>query len=543
MERSPFGTQRLVRGVLSALSVSLVTGCATSTSVPAPVKPPAALASAVGLSPSAPTPKQKAERLVAEPLTRANAHHLLSRFTFGPTVRELESAEKTTAIDWLSWQLEPESIDDSGADARLGPYQAVLLPPDEVRARYSKTVVTKNPKQSVVERVDVRRLIVHAQMVQFVRQTISSRQLLEVMVDFWFNHFNVDASKTPADLLVTDYIERAIRPHALGRFEDLLIATAQHPAMLVYLDNYQSSVPKMPKPGSKRRTPTGGINENYARELLELHTLGVHGGYSQHDVVDVARILTGWTLADPRKKNYEFLFKPEMHDRGAKKVLGVDFTAGGGQEEGERLLEMLADNPNTARHVATRLCARFVADDPPADCVEEVAGVFMSTHGDIKAMLVSIVESSDFWRDENRLSKVKAPMHFMVSAYRALDTLPPKPGQVWTWGEKFGQPLLLQAAPTGYPLDGKAWRSSADALARMQFSAYLARQAYDDVVPGDVMNDAAFADYIQEAVLTGPVSPETRDVIETQLREASRSAQKRKLIVTLALGSPEFQYF
>lgn len=520
---------------LTALALSAVLGCASNPSM-----------SGSGRSPepsTVPAPASPKVRTVDERLTRPNAHHLLARFSFGPTGPELEDAERSSAVQWLAWQLEPKAIDDAAAEMQVQLYSSALLPPDELRQEYGTVVDVVGANGSMTRRheVDWRRFLRDAQAVEFLRKRTSNRQLFEVMADFWFNHFNVYAFKGRTRLLVTDYIENAIRPHALGRFEDLLKATAHHPAMLMYLDNHLSSVPRPPKRGK----PRGGITENYARELLELHTLGVHGGYTPDDVVGVARILTGWTLADPRNDDCSFAFRPERHDAGAKTVLGVRFPEGGNQKEGDRLLELLANHPSTARHIAGRLCARFVADDPPQSCIERVADVFQLTRGDITAMIVSIVESEDFWRSENRLSKLKAPLHFMISAYRALDT-PINARAAEVWGRELGQPLLLRPVPTGYPVEGEAWLSTADSLARMRFATALGldtQRAVKDKENESREDDAAFIDRVQQAILTGPVSQETEDVIQSQLAQTRRSAQKRQLAVALALGSPEFQYF
>lgn len=536
MHRIRQGALHPVFSTLTAFALSASLSCTPAATQPVPEKrfePPVAAPVATQVTPT-----------VDQQLTRANAHHLLSRFSFGPTLRVLESAEQASARDWLTWQLGPDAIADSFAETQVYPYRSVLLPPNELRQHYSKTVIERFKPRVVEKRVFNERLLLrHAQTVQYVRQTTSSRQVLEVMVDFWFNHFNVYAKKAHTSLLITDYIENAIRPHALGRFEDVLLATARHPAMLTYLDNYQSSVPRgNDAKAGKKRTPKGGITENYARELLELHTLGVHGGYTQDDVVSVARILTGWTLADTKHDHYSFAFKPELHDTGAKSVLGVQFPAGGGQEEGERLLELLAHHPSTARHLASRLCARFVADNPPPSCVTRVSDTFERTGGEIKAMVLSIVEGDDFWSPENRLSKLKAPLHFMISAHRALD-LRVRPKIVEEWSRNFGQPLLLQPAPTGYPVEGAAWVSTADSLNRMTFASTLGAQVFKKPEYADVEDDTAFVDRLRGEVFTGPVSKQTEDAIFAVLAQKRKSSYKRRLAIALALGSPEFQHF
>lgn len=485
-------------------------------------------------SPS-PPPRFQAAAEVDRPLERAGAQHLLNRFTFGATRADLEATETTSARAWMQRQLEPQAIDDTAASSALDRYRNVLLPPRDARETYLHPVRRKSAT-GIVEKLSLEswRLIQDAQMVQFVRQAEGNRQLLEVMVDFWINHFNVYALKDAVVVLMTDYIERAIRPHALGRFDELLIATARHPAMLVYLDNHVSTATQ--SNGKKRAS--SGITENYARELLELHTLGVHGGYSQQDVIEVARILTGWTVKDLRAKEYEFAFKPEMHDNGTKIVLGVKYPPNGGQQEGLDLLRQLAAHPATARHLAIKLCARFVDDNPPPSCIERLEQTYTITHGHIGELLQAIVTSPEFW--QHRRSKFKSPNLYLVSACRALGVLPRGAAEHAKLSSALGEPKLMQPAPTGYVEDAAAWTATAGMLERMNFALGLAWIATQNVkAPRD---NARVVDHVNQLLFGGFGSPATLGVLRNHVAEA-RPPEKLRTAIALALASPDFQYY
>src|SRR5213078_3278950 len=278
------------------------------------------------------------------------------------------------------------------------------------------------------------------QQLAIVRAAISERQLREVMVDFWANHFNVFVGKGADRFLTPSYIEETIRPNALGRFEDLLIATAKSPAMLFYLDNAQSVAPGATPPRRQPRAPRG-INENYARELLELHTLGVDGGYTQQDVIAVARVFTGWGIDRPQR-GAGFAFHAWAHDRGEKQVFGMRFR-GGGMEEGIRLLKLLAMQHATMHHVSQKLCARFVRDDPPDGCVDAAVDAWHRSNGDIRAILRAIFTSPDFWAPQALRAKVKTPLEFVVSAVRATGATPDSTLRLAQVVSRLGEPLYL----------------------------------------------------------------------------------------------------
>ena len=293
-------------------------------------------------------------------------------------------------------------------------------------------------------------------LAKLTRHVLSEYQLQEVMVDFWTNHFNVFARKGAVRVFAGDYVERAIRPHSLGRFQDLLTATARHPAMLIYLDNVRSV--------AKRKRGRRGLNENYARELMELHTLGVHGGYTQADVVNVARILTGWSVSRPRDGKLAFMFRARAHDKNAKRVLGVDFPAGGGEEEGMKLLELLALHPATAKHLSNKLCQRLVSDTPPKSVVQAGAKAFTASQGDIKQLVRAIVKHEAFWAAASRGSKLKSPLEVVASSLRTLDARPDGTLRLARILGRLGEPAMLESAPTGHPEVQDAWLGSSAML-------------------------------------------------------------------------------
>jgi uncharacterized protein (DUF1800 family) len=353
-------------------------------------------------------------------------------------------------------------------------------------------------------------------------------------------------------------VERVIRPHALGRFEDLLIATAQSPAMLFYLDNIQS-VAARPVPESPRRRigqvarpqleairarMPRGINENYARELLELHTLGVDGGYSQDDVIGVARILTGWGI---NRRDGSFVFNAAAHDTEAKSVLGVTFPAGGGAAEGEHLLRMLANHSATMHHVSTKLCARLVADLPPDGCIDDAVRAWRASEGSIAAVVRAIVTGPDFWAATNLGAKVKTPHEFVVSAVRALDADLVRPAILLAQLNTLGQPLFQQSAPTGWPESQADWVNSGALLARMNFAVALAgnrvpglRVDLDGVVAA-TSDHVALLTAIDLRVLGGGMSAATRNAILAEISDLHDAGTARAMAVGLALGGPDFQ--
>jgi uncharacterized protein (DUF1800 family) len=308
---------------------------------------------------------------------------------------------------------------------------------------------------------------------KILRAVYSNRQLDEVLVDFWFNHFNVFLDKGADHYLTTEYEREAIRPHVLGKFRDLLEATAKSPAMLFYLDNWESVGPNTPAafaggPNAQRR----GLNENYGRELLELHTLGVDGGYTQKDVTEVARCFTGWSIDRPNLGG-GFKFVDRQHDLGEKMVLGVRIPAGGGEKDGEKVLDIVARHPSTAHFISKKLAQRFVADDPPAELVDRMAQTFMKTDGDLRAVMQTLLESKEFWSDGAFRSKIKSPLEVVVSAVRASNGNVDFANSLVNQIAQLGEPLYRKIEPTGYSNASGEWMNTAGLMARMNFAVQL----------------------------------------------------------------------
>ena len=339
------------------------------------------------------------------------------------------------------------------------------IAPPELRRRLE---MANGPRQMIARDLSEGKLL---------RAVYSNRQLDEVLVDFWFNHFNVYLDKGADHYLVTEYEREVIRPHVLGKFKDLLEATAKSPAMLFYLDNWQSVGPDAPQARGKKGSR--GLNENYGRELLELHTLGVDGGYTQADVTEAARCFTGWTILQPQRGG-EFVFNQRVHDDGEKTFLGVKIPAGGGMSDGEKVLDLVARHPSTAHFISKELAMRFVADDPPPALVDRMAGTFRKTDGDLRAVMKTMLESREFFSEGAYRGKLKSPLEVVASTVRALngdvDYAFPLADRV----AQLGQPLYRKQEPTGYANSSREWLNSGGLLARMNFALQLA----DNKVPG-----------------------------------------------------------
>jgi len=306
---------------------------------------------------------------------------------------------------------------------------------------------------------------------KLLRAIESNRQLAEELDDFWFNHFNVYYDKGSDRFLIPEYEREAIRPNVLGKFRDLLEATAKSPAMLFYLDNFQSVRPDIDA-NSKNRKVKRGLNENYGRELMELHTLGVNGGYTQHDVTELARCLTGWTIQDPRKGG-AFSYNDNLHDKGEKLVLGHVIPAGGGMEDGEKVLDILATHPSTAKFISTELAQRFVADNPPQSLIDKMSKTFLDTGGDIRQVMKAMLDSKEFWSQGAYRAKVKTPFEMVASSVRALGA---NVTDAWALANQvgnLGEPLYRKQEPTGYSNLNSEWVNSAALLGRMNFAVQL----------------------------------------------------------------------
>jgi uncharacterized protein (DUF1800 family) len=421
--------------------------------------------------------------------------------------------------------------------------------------------------------------VVASELIQgkILRATYSERQLQEVMTDFWFNHFNIFIGKGEDRYLLTSYERDIIRPRALGKFEDLLRATAQSPAMLFYLDNGVSVGPNSDfargisnransKAGRKRnrnaevrsqaKGKRGGLNENYGRELMELHTLGVNGGYTQKDVTEVARVFTGWTLKRP-KQGIGFIFEDRMHEPGEKWVLGHRIKPNG-EKEGLEVLHILARHPSTAKFVSSKLAMRFVSDNPPEALVERMAETFRKKDGDIREVLKTMLRSPEFWSADAYRSKVKTPFEFVISTLRATGAEVGDARPLARQLQNLGMPLYGMQPPTGYPMKAEAWMSSAALLGRMNFAMALTSGKLKgaQVDPNYLLGANGTGDdpqktlaVLENGLLAADISRQTHETIATQLQDAKLSSRfsdqsgspSFSVIAGLLLGSPEFQ--
>ena len=432
-----------------------------------------------------------------------------------------------------------------------------------------------NPRQrETIEALNSPQQVVANELVEgkLLRAIYSNRQLQEVMTDFWFNHFNVFIGKGPDKYLLTSYERDVIRPRALGKFEDLLVATAQSPAMLFYLDNWLSvgpnsdvanGIPKQANNQSRQRIRNkaqtnqskgkrNGLNENYGRELMELHTLGVNGGYTQQDVTEVARVFTGWTLKQP-KQGGGFTFEERTHEPGDKMVLGHRIKPKG-EKEGREVLHLLARNPATAKFICTKLAVRFVSDEPPQALVDRMTQAFLKKDGNIREVLKAMLDSPEFWAPAAYRAKVKTPLEFVVSAVRASGAEVTDAMPIARQLQNMGMQLYGAQPPTGYSMKADAWVNSSAFLGRMNFALALTSGKAKGVkvdsalIPSDDPQQALAV--LENSLLAGDVSKQTHDVISARLQDSNISHRKlddparppnTSLIAGLLLGSPEFQ--
>jgi uncharacterized protein (DUF1800 family) len=406
------------------------------------------------------------------------------------------------------------------------------------------------------------------QQAKIVRAIYSERQLLEVMTDFWFNHFNVFQFKDQDAYYTTAYERDVIRPHALGKFYDLLVATAQSPAMLMYLDNWLSIGPHSEAAGKNGQS---GLNENYARELMELHTLGVDGGYTQADVTELARVLTGWTIAQPEDGG-QFQFDPHRHEPGTKVVLGEKYNDAG-NDEALRALDVLAHRPSTAHFISRSIAQRFVSDDPPESLVARMAAKFQSSDGDIREVLRAMIHSPEFWSPEMYRAKFKTPLEFVVSAVRASGANIVAPDALVQNLTAMGMPLYGMIPPTGYSTKAATWENTGALLARINFSTVLTQGKLPGVQfdPADLLAlgiltssdlsgtkatlakghsglDFAIA-LTEDSVLNGALFPVDAAVIRKEMEDPEVRKQMEaspvdslRFAAGFALASPEFQH-
>jgi uncharacterized protein (DUF1800 family) len=598
---------------------------------------------------------------------RAEIIHVLNRVTFGPKPGDVEAVEKMGVRAYIEQQLHPESIDDSQVDQEVAQFellqmsapQLVKLFYDEAKDRLKEqkklaaekaagnppmtengapmtdgaNAMQANPamaanaapetsteapqelRQKPGKLVDALAKAAKAKTVEaigeieeakLVRAVDSNRQLQEVLVDFWENHFNVDVKKGPERVLEIIEDRDVIRPHIWGSFHDLLEATAKSPAMLHYLDNATNTVQRVQTPRQARIQAAllrmmglgdavgpaglddqtqpkmvGGINENYGREIMELHTIGVNAGYTQQDVQEVARCFTGWTF--DRLFTGGFVFRPKNHDNGEKTVLGHDIPAGGGMQDGETVLAILCSSPACAHFISRELCQRFVSDDPPDALVDHIAGVFTQTQGDLRSVVEAILTSPEFLAPSSFNNKIKSPLEFAASAVRASEStlVPRQPGpwatlvptlegagilgrtkaadrlshakrQSLNWHlVELGEPLFACTPPTGYGEDSKKWVSPGALIERLNFALALTQQQISDVKfdaqkilgeidldhPDEVLNRCI------AVLLDNTLTDSTRQVLTKSAVPEPGTGQtvNPNKLIALILGSPEFQ--
>ena len=542
---------------------------------PAPVARPEA--------PSAAEGAKTAEELAAAAANDENAMAAMSSDAAKPADPRAkptpeEEAEARRREDSLYADLKIQSLVDLPADERYKKIMAMsadeqIMFADSMRGgRGQDFVADMNPKQKeTLLAMNNPQGVVVEELAQakLLRAIYSERQLEEVMTDFWFNHFNVFVGKGQERLLLTNYEQDVIRPHALGKFEDLLVATAKSPAMLFYLDNWLSVGPNSmqaqgipPRPmygpyGRPRRFPpnqnankkkNSGLNENYGRELLELHTLSVNGGYSQRDVTEVAKVFTGWTIEKPFD-GMTYRFDPRKHEPGPKFVLGKRIKPNG-EGEGREVLHMLATSPQTAHFISLKLAQRFVSDDPPAELVERMAKTFEKKKGDIREVLSTLFQSPEFWAETTYRAKVKTPLEFVASAVRATGADVTDPLPLARQLNNMGMPLYGAQPPTGYSMKAETWVSSSALLNRMNFALTLTAGK----IRGVKVDSAQFADTSQpdasialtsmeSKLLASDVSKQTHDSIVQQTQSADKNGKppNASTMAGLLIGSPEFQ--
>ena len=478
------------------------------------------------------------------PADEAAIVHVLNRVGFGPTPGDVDHVRRVGVQGYIEEQLHPERIADEGMREHLADFTTVRSSTADLlqrfqrplaqarRERQQQSAVQDNPDTPARRARPSRDVLPNLPLVELSQQKLlravySDRQLEEVLTDFWFNHFNVDARKGPVRFMVTEYERDAIRPYVLGRFRDLLGATAKSPAMLFYLDNWMSGAEQGMKTQREQKTrrqqraqpARSGLNENYARELMELHTLGVDGSFTQKDVTEVARAFTGWTIERPRVRG-AFKFEPRLHAAGVKTVLGHRIDAGG-INDGEAVLDILAAHPSTARFVSTKLARRFVSETPPPALVDRLSARFRATKGDLREVMRALLTSPEFLAPSTYGAKIKTPFEYVVSAIRATgqDVVDARPAVRSL--QQLGMPLYQCQPPTGYKDTADAWVNTGALINRMNFAVALAsaegvaRRHKSDVLRGVPVSDAT------RATIAKAATPEQA--------------------LALALGSPEFQ--
>lgn len=562
-----------------------------------------ALAAAFACVPQSRAIAQKGESAIPSEPDAQTILHVLNRIAYGPKPGDIERVRAMGLDNYINQQLHPEKISDQAVDATLARFPTLTMSAEQLAEQYYRPAeaarrdqqaklakaAVKDAKAADDEmamdaakakispeeqklRQETAAVLQNLTQARIIRAVDSERQLNEVLTDFWFNHFNVYAQKGAVNEYLNVYERDAIRPYVLGNFRDMLGAVARNPAMLFYLDNYQSADPKMGERGvndqiaqlerrissangrltpqqreqamarieaAKKNMPRG-LNENYARELMELHTLGVDGGYTQKDVQEVARVFTGWTIDQPRGGG-TFVFKPQMHDPGNKSVLGTSiagFSGADGLREGERVLDLLAMHPATAHHIAFELAQRFVADVPPASVVDRATKVYLHTKGNLREVTRAIITSPEFFSIDAYGAMVKTPLDFTISAARVTGAqIIGAAPIVQALRTSLGMPLYGCQPPTGYKTTADAWVNTGALLARMNFGLQLVgnqqRMIHVNTAALAPDTSAATRDRLANQILAGQISTST----SATLAKAPNPQQ----LLTLLLGSPEFQ--
>jgi uncharacterized protein (DUF1800 family) len=554
--------------------------------------------------------------------------HALNRLGYGPRPGDVERIRAMGLDKWIDQQLHPESIDDSAFDQRLEQYSTLKMPSKKLLDEFpppgqavKREGVTKDEYKGQMEqkRQDAvaqmlptgngnfdkanqqraklqgpGRIVAELSMAKVDRAVYSQRQLEAVMEDFWFNHFNVFANKGADKWFVTSYVRDTIQPRTMGKFQDLLVATAKSPAMLFFLDNWMSADPAAykrmqaemqarrrryqgvfaggypatpgtfpgpsPVPGGngapQKKKEDRGLNENYGREVMELHTVGVDAGYTQQDVIAMAETLTGWTVHEPRK-DPEFFFDERIHAQGKKVVMGHTFNHGG-LKDGEEALRFLANHPSTARMISTELARHFVSDDPPTALIERMAKNYEATGGDIRSVLKTMIYSPEFWSKDAYRAKVKTPFEIVASTARALNADVPVSLPLAQWVGRMGEPLFLCQPPTGYSDKAETWVNTGALLNRLNFALAFSgdKMAGASVNLNELLGQPAATDpniALSRAIdifLGGEIADSTRKTLESRLGDPQILQAKlddsvkqvnEGLIAGLVLGAPEFQ--
>jgi uncharacterized protein (DUF1800 family) len=578
------------------------------------------------------------------PITELSAdeaiHHALNRLAYGPRPGDVERIKQMGLAKWIDQQLNPNSIEDKAVEARLENYPTLRMSTAKLLGEYpqpkqaakkeglnapelrqemaqerrangaannqgdggsmkddpaqgnpatrgnaggNKLSVDPNavPRAIADDSKRPQRVVEELAMAKVTRAIYSERQLQQVLDDFWLNHFNVFAQKGEVKWYLTSYERDVIQPHTLGKFKDLVEATAKSPAMLFYLDNFLSADPRtaqraaaeraarqarrggfggrpfpMPQQQGQKKKQDRGLNENYGRELMELHTLGVDGGYSQKDVTEVARCFTGWTIEKPRE-NPEFKFDERLHDPDTKIVLGKKIH-NGGMGDGKEVIDLLVKHPSTAKFISTKLARRFVSDTPPQSLIAKMSQAFQSSDGDIRAVMKTMIYSSEFWSRETFRAKIKTPFELVISAARALGTDVDTPMPLVQWTGRIGEPLYQCQPPTGFPDRADAWVNTGALLNRLNYSLALAgnkvrgsRSDAATLLGLDLSADPKVAlNRAVEMFLGGEAARGTVETLEKQI-EDPQIVQARLddpvkrvdmgVVAGLVLGAPEFQ--